>query len=227
MASSKNLLVVRRVERALEHRDVAVDANEALDFVAERRQVDRLGDGAIAGPFVLLGEAEVESLVADGDAVLAEEDTKHPIETSGDLREERRHVGGAERNAGGLDHLAALFPDLLRISVARGLAPGIVGVNEVPLLAHLVDKIGRDGHRLRRRIIESPEAVTVALGRGQRGVKAHADHVDDLVLLEHRHAGEADIGKEAANVNVDIVFDEELLGLAAADVGLRLVVGDD
>ena len=126
-------------------------------------RLTEFGDGAVARPFVLLGEAEIEGLVADGDAVLAEEDAEQAVEIARDLREERRHVGGAERNAGRPDHFAALFLDLLRVSVARGLAPGIVGVGDVPLLAHLVDEIGRDGHRLRRRIIVSPEAVTVAL----------------------------------------------------------------
>ncbi len=48
-----------------------------------------------------------------------------------------------------------------------------------------------------------------------------------LCLLEHRHAGEADVGEEAADVDVDLVLDHQLLGLAAADVGLGLVVGDD
>ena len=150
-----------------------------------------------------------------------------PSKLPGDLRQERRHVGGAERNAGGADHFAAQLLDLRRIGVARRLAPGIVGIGDVPLLAHLVDQIGRDRHRLRRRVVVGPEAVAVALGGGQRGVEAHADHVDDLVFLEHRHAGEADVGQEAADMHVDLVLDQQLLGLAAADVGLGLVVRHD
>ena len=66
-------------------------------------QVGRLGDGAVAGPLVLLGQAEIEGLVADGDPVLAEEDAEEPVEVTGDLGQERRHVGRAERNAGGAD----------------------------------------------------------------------------------------------------------------------------
>ena len=44
------------------------------------------------------------------------------------------HVGGAERNAGGADHLAAGLFYLCRIGIAGGLAPGIVGKSNVPLL---------------------------------------------------------------------------------------------
>ncbi len=195
-----------------------------FDLVAECRQVGGFGNGAIARPLVLLGKAEVVGLVADGDAVLAEEDAEQPVELSGDLGEERRHVGGAERNSGGLDDFTAQLPDFLGVSVARRLSPGIVGIGDVPLLAHLVDEIGRDGYRLRRRKFVRPEAVAVALGGGQRGVEAHADHVDDLVFLEHRHAGEADVGKEAADVHIDIVFDQQLLSFPAPDVGLGLIV---
>src|SRR5262249_55566568 len=90
-----------RVERRIENRDVAVDAHEPLDLASQRRKVGGLGDGAVARPFVLLGQAEVEGLVADGHAVLAEEDAEQAVEIPGDLRQERRHVGGAERNAGG------------------------------------------------------------------------------------------------------------------------------
>ena len=68
-----------------------------------RRQVGRLGYGAVADPLVLLGQAEVERLVGDRYAVLAEEYAEQAVEIAGDLRQERRHVGGAERNAGGAD----------------------------------------------------------------------------------------------------------------------------
>src|SRR5262249_44734485 len=70
----------------------------------------------------------------------------------------------------------------------------------------------------------SPETITIAFGGGQRGIETYADHVDDLVLLEHRHAGETDVREEAADVSVDIVLDQQLLDLAAADIGLGLVV---
>ncbi len=71
------------------------------------------------------------------------------------------------------------------------------------------------------------EAVTVAFRRRKRGVEAHADHVDDLCVLEHRHAGKADVRQEAANVCVDIILDQKLLGFAAGDVRFGFVVGND
>src|SRR5581483_11960898 len=66
-------LVVGGVERALQHRDVPVDADEALDLLPQRREVGRLRDGAVAGPAVLAGEPQVGGLVADRHAVLPEE----------------------------------------------------------------------------------------------------------------------------------------------------------
>ena len=166
-------------------------------------------------------------MVADGHAVLTEENAEQSVEVAADLREERRHVGSAERDAGGADDLATRFLDLLGVGVARGLAPGIVGIGDVPLLAHLVDEIRREGDRLRRRIVVGAEAIAVAFRCGERRVEADADHVDHHVLLEHRHAGETDIGEEAAHVRVDLVFDQELLDLAPPDVGLGLIVRDD
>ena len=184
------------------------------------RLVD-FADGAVAGPFVLLGQAEIVGLVADGHAILAEEDAEQPVEISADLRQERRHVGGAERDAGGADHLAAVLLDLLGIGVAGRLAPRIVGIGEVPLLAHLGED-GSEGDRLRRRVVVDAEAVAVAVAGGERGVEAHADHVDDLGVLPHRHAGEADVGQEAADMHVDIVLGHHLLGLLPRDGGFEL-----
>ena len=185
-----------------------------------------LGDGAVADPLVFLGQAEVERLVGDRNAVLAEEDAEQAVEVAGDLRQERRHVGSAERNARGAGHLAALLLDLLGVGVLGGLAPGVVRVQDVPALADLAGHVGCKAHRLRRRIVERTEGVAVALAGGDGGVEANADHVDDFILGEHRHAGETDVGEETALVRVDVVFDEQLLGFAPADVGFELVVGD-
>src|SRR5512145_36436 len=99
-------LVMRRVERGLHDGDVPVDPVEALDLAAEGGQVRRLGDGAVTGPLVLLGETEVVRLVADGDAVTAEEDAEQPVEVAGDPRQERRHVRRPERDAGAAHDLA-------------------------------------------------------------------------------------------------------------------------
>ena len=120
-------LVVGRIERPLEHRDVAVDADEAVDLVAERRQARGHRHRAVAGDLVFLGEAEVVALVDDVDRVLAEEDDEQAVEIAADLRQERRHVGGSERNAGGADDAAARLLDRLGIGVPGRLAPGVVG----------------------------------------------------------------------------------------------------
>ena len=194
---------------------------------AERRQIGRFGDRAVAGPFVLLGQAEVVGLVAEGDGVGAERDREQSVEIAVDLGQERRRVGGAERNAGAADDLAALFFDLFGIGGAGRLAPGIVSVDDVPFLAQLADQIGRERDRLGRGVIVGAEAVAVAFGGRQRRVEAHPDHVDELVVLPHRHAGEADIRQKTADMRVDLVLGDHFLDRAPPDIGLRLVVGHD
>src|SRR5579883_1515806 len=135
----QELPVRRRIERAFKNRKVAIDADEALDLVAERGQVGGFRDGAVPGPLVFPGQAEIIDLVADRNAIRGEH-AKEAIKVAADLGEEGRHVGGAERDAGGADDLAARFPDLRHIGVARRLAPRVIGENNVPFLAHLVDE---------------------------------------------------------------------------------------
>ena len=116
---------------------------------------------------------------------------------------------------------------MLDIGIARRLTPGVVGIRDVPGLAQFVDEIGRECHRLRWGVVERAEGVAAAFAGGERGVETHADHVDDLVLVEHRLAGETDVGEEAALVDVDLVLHEQLLGLAASHVGFGFVVRDN
>ena len=111
------------------------------------------------------------------------------------------------------------------IGVARRLAPGIVGKDDMPLLAHFRQR-RREGDRLRRRVIVQAEGVAVARRGGERGVEAHRDHVDDLGVLPDRHAGKADIRQEAADMNVDLVVLHHLDGLLPGDGGRALVVDD-
>src|SRR6266567_3161933 len=220
------LHVRRRVQRRVEHGDVPVDADESLDLLAEGGQMGRLRDRAVARELVLLGQAEVVGLAGHDDPVRAEEDAEQPVEVARDLREERRHVRGPERNPGAADDLAPGLLDLLDVGVTGGLAPGVVEIRDVPLLAHLVDQIRRERHGLGGRVVEGAEHEAAALGRGDRGVEADADHPDRLVLLEDRHAGQTHVGEIAALGEIDLVLDDELLGLAPAHVRLRLVVGD-
>src|SRR5213594_636661 len=111
----EELLVRRRVQRRVEHGDVPVDANESLDLLAEGGQMGRLRDRAVARELVLLGQAEVVGLAGHDDPVRAEEDAEQPVEVARDLREERRHVRGPERNPGAADDLAPGLLDLLDV----------------------------------------------------------------------------------------------------------------
>src|SRR5262249_47517467 len=87
----EELLVRGSVQRPVEHRQVAIDPDEAFDLAAEGWQVRGLGDSAVASPLVLLRKAEIVCLVADRHTVLAEEDPEQPVEVPTNLREERRH----------------------------------------------------------------------------------------------------------------------------------------
>ena len=223
----EELLVRWRIEHPFQHRDIAVDADKTLDLVAEAGKIGGLGDGAVSGPLVLLRQAEIVGLVADRDSVASEEDAEQAIEVSADLGKKRGHVGAAERDARSADHLAARLLDLVSVSIARGLTPGIIGIGDMPLLAHFVDEIGRKGDGLGGGIIERAEGIAVALARGDGRVEAHTDHVDDLLLGKHRHAGETDVGKKTALVRVDLVLDHQLLRLAAPHIGLGFVVRHD
>jgi hypothetical protein len=80
--------------------------------------------------------------------------------------------------------------------------------------------------RLRRRVIVDAEAYAVACRGRQRGVEAYADHVDDVGVVPHRHAGDADVGQEAADMNVDIILLHHLRGLLTGDSRRTFVVGD-
>src|SRR5262249_41189543 len=145
-------------------------------------------------PFVLLGEAEIEGLIADGHPVPAEEDGEQAVEIAVDLCQERRYVGGTERNSCSADDYAALFLDLLNVGIARGLAPRIICIGNVPLLRQF-DERGCERDRLRRCVVEWPEGEAAALPGGDRGVEACPDHVDHLVFFEYRHASQAYIGE--------------------------------
>src|SRR5207244_13311583 len=124
------------------------------------------------------------------DGVRAEEDAEEAVEAPADLRDERRHVGRAQRDTRGADDFTAVLLDLIDVRVARGLAPRVVEEGDVPLLAHLLPRIRGHRDRLGRRVVEGPEDEAAALGRGDRGVQADADHPDGPVLLEDRHAGQ-------------------------------------
>src|SRR5262245_21828385 len=119
-------LVGRRIERALEHGNVAVDADEAVALAADGGEGRRHRDRPIAGDPIFLAEAEIVALRQERDALGTEEDPIEPVEAARDLGQKRRHVGRAEGDARGTDDLAAVLLDLGRERVLRRLPPRVV-----------------------------------------------------------------------------------------------------
>src|SRR5258706_7409927 len=137
----QELLVRGRVERTFENRKVAIDADEALDFVAERGQIGGFRDGAVSGPLVLPGQTEIVDLVADSDPI-RREDAQEAIKVPSDLGEERRHVCGAKPNGRRSDDLTARRTDPVHIGIPRRLAPRVVSKNDVAFLTHVLTRWG-------------------------------------------------------------------------------------
>ena len=223
----EEVLVGRGVEHAFEDGDIPVDADEAVTLAAEGGHVHGDRDRPVAGDLVLLAEAEIEALRHEGDALRAEEDSEDAVEAAADLREERGHVRGAERHAGRAHDLATVLLDLRREARPSSTGPTRSRRTRCATSCPSCSPCTARPPRPARGEVERAERVAAALRLRDRGVEAHGDHVDELVLLVHRHAGEAHVREVAAGVGVDLVLDDELLRLAPAHVGLRLVVGDE
>src|SRR5258705_8572803 len=115
----EELLVGRGVELALQQRDIAVDPDEAVGLGPHGGQAGGHHDGAVARDPLLLGDAQIVTLVDEGDALRPEEDPEEAVVGATDLGEERGHVRGAEGDAGGAGDLAAELLDLLGVGVPR------------------------------------------------------------------------------------------------------------
>src|SRR5262249_56397236 len=93
--------------------------------------------GPITGKLVFFRQSKVVGLVDERDGIGAKHDSEDTIELTSDLGDERGHVSGAERDAGGAHHIAAVLLDLVNVGVARRLSPRVVEIDEVPFSAHL------------------------------------------------------------------------------------------
>ena len=220
----EELPVMVGIQRSLEDRQIAVDADESQRLLPLRWQIGAGHHGGpVTGKAVLVVQTQVIGLGDHVDAVLAEKDHEQSVEIAPDLAEKGHHVGGAERDAGGADHLAALALDADPVGVARRLAPGVIGEKDMPLLADLVYQVGRKRHRLRGGEIERPKGIAVAVRGGNRGVETDANHVDDAGAPVFRYARDAYVAHEAALPHVNAVAGKQLAGLA--DPRSRLALG--
>src|SRR5215207_2040057 len=106
------------------------------------------------------------------------------------LQDERGVVGGGERMAHGAEDLAALgghVPGGLRL---ERVAEGIVGGDEEPGAAALLDEGAAGADRERARVVGPVEAVGRALLAGEVGRRRAGDDVDLLLVLRDALDGE-------------------------------------
>src|SRR5436309_2596797 len=108
------------------------------------------------------------------------------------------------------------------------LAHRVVGVEDVDLLAHLVDDVLGQAGGLHARVGLVREVVLVELrGAHELGARDRVP-VDRLVLLGDVHHRQGRAARDGADQQLHVVLQDELLGLAHRRRGLGLVVlGDD
>ena len=137
-------------------------------------------------------------------------------------------VLGVERRAGDADHLAAELLERGLELAPVGLAHRVVGVEDVDLLAHLVDDVLGEPGGLHPRVRLVREVVLVELrGPHELGARDRVP-VDGLVLLGDVHHRQRRAAGDGADQQLHVVLQDELLGLADGRRGLGLVVlGDD
>ena len=133
-----------------------------------------------------------------------------------------------ERRAGHADHLAAELLERGLELAPVGLAHRVVGVEDVDLLAHLVDDVLRQAGRLHARVRLVREVILVELRRAHELGAGDRVPVDGLVLLGDVHHRQRRAAGDGADQQLHVVLKDQLLGLADGRGGLGLVVlGDD
>src|SRR5437899_2059104 len=129
--------------------------------------------------------------------------------------------------AGHPHHLAAELLDRRLELAAVRLAHRVVGVEDVDLLAHLVDDVPGEAVGLHPRVGLVAEVLLVELRRPHELGARHRIPVDRLVLLGDVHHGHGGAARDGANDELDVVLEDQLLGLAHGGRGLGLVVLGD
>ncbi|OIQ87166.1 hypothetical protein GALL_309930 [mine drainage metagenome] len=140
------------------------------------------------------------------------------------LQQIRRKIGCAQRRQDLPHHLAAIGIDHLGRLAFQGLAEGVIGREEIPALATVLDHRARGAACQCRGVVGVHHGVGCAL-LADDARRACADHEERFLVLRsdrlHRQSRGA-VG--AADQHVHAVLREIFLGLARGQVGLVLVV---
>src|SRR5712692_7022018 len=197
--------------------DVGVELGAAL---LERGQpVQRLGDAH------LLLHAIAHRLLEEGNVVSTRRDRHEHLGLGRlDLRKMGRELGAAQRVGRGPAQGAALLLERFGHYVVALLAPGVVGIDDPPLLAEVLghpaaDRPAGDGGV--ERFVEGQRA---RVGLGADLVRlAHGDE-QDLGLLGLLIDGHLHVGREAAHDELHLLVLDQLLGPLGADGWLELII---
>ena len=201
------------------------ELDEALHGLGDRGQVLLQEEAVDPRQLVLLGHAEGVELGHEAERVGAGEGEEEHVGVGlVDGAEPRAEVLGVERRPRDADHVAAqLLEGRLELAAVR-LPHGVVGVEDVDALAHLVDDVLREPVGLHPRVGLVGEVVLVELGGPHELGARDRVPVDDLVLLGHVHHRQRGAAGHGPDEELDVVLEDQLLGLAHGGGGLGLVV---
>src|SRR5690606_9381496 len=136
-------------------------------------------------------------------------------------------VGGAQRHAHGVAHVAAcLLHDGRGVTFER-VTEGVVGGDEEPFLAAVVHHGGTRAAGQGGGVVGPVHGVGAALCIGQVGGCGAHDDERLLLLGSHTGHGQRGAGVGAADQHVDLLLIEPLAGARGGNVGLVLVVGNE
>src|SRR5712692_4327134 len=200
--------------------DVGVELGAALLELGQ--PVQRLGDAH------LLLHAVTDGLLEEGNVVGPRRDRHEHLGLGRlDLREMGRELGAAQRVGRGPEQGAALLLERFGHDVVALLAPGVVGIDDPPLLAEVLGHPAADrpaGNGGVERFVEG-ERARVGLGADLVRL-AHGDE-EHLRLLGLLVDGHLDVGREAADDELHLLVLDQLLCPLRADCGLELVVAEE
>ena len=117
------------------------------------------------------------------------------------------------------------FLERLDEGVLQRVAVGVIGRDEEPFLAELLDQFRRDRLGVHRCRVADAEHVPFAIGAGDRIGMTAGDDMEHLLFVGHLRHGVGDAGVDVADDGVDLIAVDQLARLlhAGADVVRRIL----